>query len=107
MPDGRFFDYDLLNQAEIVELCRHNQLAGASRMVDRKDLLGSLLTLTPLEHANNPMRATSARMKVWLSKWWDRVRISAPKTCCPDCPGCSDLQVLDCYRANKHQMEPV
>jgi len=95
---------DELNHTELVALARLNDIPGVSRAVPRELLIEALDRLQPLD-IRNPVQGLAIKMSNWLKKWWHRLRDTAPKATCPDCPGCSDLQVLACYEVSKGQME--
>jgi len=94
---------DQLNHTELVSLARLNGIPGAAKSVPREVLIYALRNLEPID-LSSPTAGIADRMSKWLIRWWARLQDTAPKSCCPNCPGCPDLQILDCYEVNKGQI---
>lgn len=88
-----------LNQSELVLLANWNKL-NASRALTREQLLEMLNTLTPNEQPG-PFDRERQVLSDWLKRYWSSVRMQVPKKVCPDCFQCRDIQILDCYTANR------
>ena len=95
---------DDLNHTELVVLAKLNDLPEASKAATRGDLIEALSSMQPVR-VRSTIPKSAGKMSAWLIKWWDRFRDTVPKSCCPKCQGCSDIQVLDCFENNRESME--
>lgn len=97
-------DLEDLNDTELVALAKWCGLP-ASRALPRERLIASLDAFTPVD-VEIPIDEKRKKLSTWLTRWWDMVRMQVPKKVCPDCNSCRDLQVLDCYTRNAHNIDP-
>lgn len=102
-PETQEVHLDELNQTELVALCNWVGIK-ASRGWTRTCLIQALETFTaPV--VNDPIAERALGMSSWLKKWWERTRMQAKKRVCPECSNCRDLQILECFYANKGNIE--
>jgi hypothetical protein len=97
-------DLDQVNRSELVEICHWAGIASASRAWPRELLVQSLKEFNDPD-ITNPIDLKREKMEVFQQKYWDRIRMQAPKKVCPKCHECRDLQVLACYDLNRAYFE--
>lgn len=97
-------DLDELNHSELVALARWSGLP-ASRAFPRDMLVESLESFRPVE-ADMPFDKMREDLSTWMKRWWSIFQMQVSKKVCPTCSLCKDLQVLDCYSKNAHQINP-
>ena len=94
---------DDLNHSELVALAKWCGLE-ASRAHTRETIYHALYHFEPID-VPDPINAFRYKMSSWLKRYWDRVKMQAPKKSCPDCFNCRDAQALECYGKNKRFIE--
>ena len=100
------FDFNDLNHSELVLFCEWCGLP-ASRAIPREELLNSIYQhYTPIDFQNS-IDLKRKRLSSWLKRYWERIQMQASKKVCPNCEFCRELQVLECYHANKRHIEGV
>lgn len=102
VPDIKI-DLDKLNHSELVLLSNWSGMK-VTRAVPRNLIIESLKNFEPL-NLPDPIDTARSRISRWLNKHWDRVQMQAQKKVCPKCHLCRDLQVVECYSANKKYFE--
>ncbi len=90
-----------MNHSELVRLAQWIGMANATRAFTRDVLVEAIESMQALE-MNNPVDARRRAMKDWLTRYWDRLQMQAPKSECPDCFKCGDTQAVECYHLNKN-----
>ena len=95
-------DLTELNHSELVLLANWNGL-NVSRGIPREVIEDLLNSLTPneLESGFDKMRT---ELSNWLIKYWPRIQMQVPKKVCPHCHECREIQILDCYEANRENV---
>jgi hypothetical protein len=89
-----------MNHSELVRLAQWIGMANATRAFPRDMLMEAIESMQAPE-VDNPVDARRRAMKDWLTRYWDRLQMQAPKPECPDCFSCGDLQAVECYHLNK------
>ena len=103
LPETPECDLNEMNQSELVALCQWIGIK-ASRAWPREFLTRALENFETYE-LPDPIGERHTRMSTWLKKYWDRAQMQAKKKSCPNCEYCRDMQVLECYYANKKNIE--
>lgn len=97
------FDLDEVNHSELVEMAKWSGIK-ANKGWPRQVLIECIKSFNDPD-IPNPMDAKRQKMEVFQKKYWDRIRMQAPKKVCPKCSECRDLQVLACYDLNRSYFE--
>lgn len=96
-------DFEEFNDSELVLLCHWAGLP-ASRAIPREVLLESIESVQPIDFKNS-VDEKRKKLSSWLKRYWERIQMQASKRVCPSCHQCRDLQVLECYFANRKYLE--
>jgi hypothetical protein len=100
----RPIDLTQLNHTELVALAQWVGIKEANRAWPR-ELLVYVLENFQTVGIEDPMDKFRNKVKPWLKRYWDRVRMQMTKAVCPNCEHCRDFQVLECYYRNKSRIE--
>jgi hypothetical protein len=93
-----------LNHTELVGLARWIGIKNVTRGWPRELILQCIEGLNDPD-IKNPVDVRRRKMEVFQQKYWDRIRMQAPKKVCPRCGECRDLQVIACYDLNRSYFE--
>ena len=97
--------FEDLNRTELSALAVKMGILGASRAAPRENLIHAL---TELEHVDwhDPLDELRERIYEWQARpeVWERNRMQVAYDHCPECHGCQDALVADCWLDNKHQI---
>lgn len=95
-------DLTELNHSELVLLANWNGL-NVTRGLPRETIEYLLTNLVP-NNRPDPFARDRQDLSSWMVKYWARIQMQVPKKVCPNCHECRELQVLDCFRANRENL---
>jgi hypothetical protein len=95
-------DLEALNHSELVLLAHWADMRNVSRAIPRDMIITALRTMEPI-NIPNPADPQRTAMSQWLRRRWSSVQMQAPKSECPECFKCRDIQAIECHANNCHQ----
>jgi hypothetical protein len=95
--------WELMNHTELLTIAQRLEMPGVTAAISREVLIEALQTLSGVS-VHSPLELIKLKQSKWLRRYWKSLQVQAPKDCCPNCPGCPDVQAALCYSRNKDQM---
>lgn len=107
------YDYEQLNDTELVTLANRSRIEGAHRGVPRHVLIEALKAFEHVE-IEDPISRIRVRINDWVTRpeVWGRMQSGLPYgdklatgfKGCPDCKNCPATMAVDCWLDNQHQI---